>query len=215
MNRKIQSHVVFDLPTSYYPSEALTLDELAYWVAFSRFPGVGPVRFKLLLDFFENDVAAAWKAESKHLAEAGLDQKTIDKLIAHRNQVTPQHELDVLEKKHIRVITWKDANYPPLLRKIEYAPPVLYVHGTFTEDDRHFTLGIVGTRKMSTYGRQVTERFSAELAQGKITIVSGLALGVDTVAHTAALDAGGRTLAILYLQYQEEFSHRQVPGSTR
>jgi len=102
-----------------------------------------------------------------------------------------------LEKKRIQVITWKDANYPPLLRKIEYAPPVLYVYGTLTEDDRRFTLGIVGTRKMSTYGRQVTERFSSELAQGKITIVSGLALGVDTVAHTAALDAGGRTLAIL------------------
>ncbi len=197
MNRNIQSNVVFDLPTAYYPSEALTLDELAHWVAFSRFPGIGPVRFKLLLDFFENDVAAAWKADSKHLAEAGLDAKTIDKLIAHRSTVTPQHELEVLEKKRIQVITWKDANYPPLLRKIEYAPPVLYIYGTFTEDDRRFTLGIVGTRKMSTYGRQVTERFSTELAQGKITIVSGLALGVDTVAHTAALDAGGRTLAIL------------------
>ncbi len=197
MDRKIRSEVVFDLPTPYYPSEALSLDELAHWVAFSRFPGVGPIRFKLLLDFFENDVAAAWKADSKHLAEAGLDKKTIEKLIAHRSEVTPQHELEILEKKRIRVMTWKDATYPPLLRKIEYAPPVLYLYGTFTEDDRHFTLGIVGTRKMSTYGRQVTERFSTELAQGKITVVSGLALGVDTVAHTAALDAGGRTLAIL------------------
>ena len=174
---------------------ALTLDELAHWVAFSRFPGVGPVRFKRLLDCFDNDVAAAWKADSKRLADAGLDHKTIEKLIAHRNTVTPQHELEILEKKHIQVITWKDANYPPLLRKIEYAPPVLYVYGTFTEDDRHFTLGIVGTRKMSTYGRQVTERFSTELAQGKITIVSGLALGVDTIAHTAALTAA-------QLQYQ-------------
>ncbi len=197
MNRKIHSNVVFDLPTPYYPSEALTLDELAHWVAFSRFPGVGPVRFKLLLDFFDNDVAAAWNADSKRLVEAGLDQKTIDKLIAQRSKITPQHELEILEKKRIRVITWKDANYPPLLRRIEYAPPVLYVYGAFTEDDRHFTLGIVGTRKMSTYGRQVTERFSTELAQGKITVVSGLAVGVDTVAHTAALDAGGRTLAVL------------------
>ncbi len=197
MNRKIHSNVVFDLPTPYYPSEALTLGELAHWVAFSRFPGVGPVRFKLLLDFFDNDVAAAWNADSKRLVEAGLDQKTIDKLIAHRSKITPQHELEILEKKRIRVITWKDANYPPLLRRIEYAPPVLYVYGAFTEDDRHFTLGIVGTRKMSTYGRQVTEQFSTELAQGKITVVSGLAVGVDTVAHTAALDAGGRTLAVL------------------
>ncbi len=197
MDRNKQNTVVFDLPTPYYPSDALTLDELAHWVAFSRFPGIGPVRFKLLLDFFENDVAAAWKADSKHLAEAGLDVKTIDKLVAHRSTTSPQQELEILEKKRIQVITWRDANYPPLLRKIEYAPPVLYIYGTFMEDDRHFALGIVGTRKMSTYGRQVTERFSTELAQGKITIVSGLALGVDTVAHTAALDAGGRTLAIL------------------
>jgi len=86
MNRKIHSRVVFDLPTPYYPSEALSLDELAHWVAFSRFPGVGPARFKLLLDFFENDVAAAWRADSKYLAEAGLDKKTIEK--AHR---APSH----------------------------------------------------------------------------------------------------------------------------
>jgi len=66
---------------------------------------------------------------------------------------------------------------------------VLYLCGTFTDDDRHYSLGIVGTRKMSNYGRLVTERFAGELARGKVTIVSGLAQGVDTVAHTAALDS--------------------------
>ncbi len=209
MDKKIHGHVVFDLPTPYYPSDALSLDELAHWVAFSRFPGIGPIRFKLLLDFFENDVAAAWNAHGKHLAEAGLDQKTIDKLIAHRSKITPQHELEVLEKKHIQVITWKDAAYPPLLRKIEYAPPVLYVYGTFTEDDRRFSVGIVGTRKMSTYGRQVTERLTTDLAQGKMTIVSGLALGVDTVAHTSALDA-----ANFYSLYRNERNlSRTVAGA--
>ncbi len=197
MERKIANNVVFDLPTPYYPSDALTLDELAHWVAFSRFPGIGPIRFKKLLDFFSGDIAAAWRAESKYLVEAGLDQKTIDKLIAHRSTVTPQRELEILEKKRIQVITWKDDTYPPLLRKIEYAPPVLYVYGSFTEDDRRFSIGIVGTRKMSVYGRQVTEQFATELAQGRMTIVSGLALGVDTIAHTAALDAGGRTIAVL------------------
>ena len=104
------------------------------------------MRFKLLLNFFENDVAAAWNADSKHLTEAGLDAKTIEKLIAHRNRVSPQRELEVLEKKRIQVITWRDTNYPPLLRRIEYAPPLVYVYRTFTEDERHFTLGVVGTR---------------------------------------------------------------------
>ncbi|MBV9708164.1 MAG: DNA-protecting protein DprA, partial [Chloroflexi bacterium] len=90
-----------------------------------------------------------------------------------------------------------DASYPSLLRKIEYAPPVLYVCGSLNEDDNRFSLAIVGTRKMSSYGRQVTERFAHDLAKGRVTVVSGLALGVDTTAHVGALDAGGRTIAVI------------------
>ena len=189
--------LVFDVPAPYYPSDALSLDELAHWVAFSRFPGIGPKRFHKLLIFFDNDVLAAWKAESHQLSEAGIDQKTIEKFGAYRKTVTPQQELERLEKRRIRVITLKDETYPPLLRKFEYAPIVLYIYGRLAENDSRFTIGVVGTRKMSSYGRQVTERFTAELAKANITIVSGLALGVDTVAHHAALDAGGRTLAVL------------------
>ena len=189
--------LVFDVPAPYYPSDALSLDELAHWVAFSRFPGIGPKRFHKLLTFFDNDVLAAWKAESNELSKAGIDQKTIEKFIAYRKTVTPQQELERLEKRRIRVITLRDETYPPLLRKFEYAPIVLYIYGRLAENDSRFTIGVVGTRKMSSYGRQVTERFTTDLAKANITIVSGLALGVDTVAHHAALDAGGRTLAVL------------------
>lgn len=188
---------VFNSSAHYYPSDKLSLDELKYWIAFSRVLGIGPVRFQLLLDFFQEDVAAAWCADSKALAMAGLDQRTIDKFLAQRGAIIPQQELEKLERLRIRVITWKDLSYPPLLRKIEYAPPVLYVCGSLTEDDCRFSLAIVGTRKMSGYGRQVTEHFAGELAKGRITIVSGLALGVDTTAHVAALDAGGRTIAVI------------------
>ncbi|HEU5229530.1 MAG TPA: DNA-processing protein DprA [Ktedonobacteraceae bacterium] len=197
MGKKKCEMGVFEGTARYYPSEALSLDELAYWIAFSRVLGIGPVRFKLLLDFFKGDVAAAWKASREDLTAIGLDQRTIQAFLKQRATIIPHQELEKLERLRIRVITWKDETYPPLLKKIEYAPPVLYVCGTLTEDDRQYALGIVGTRKMSTYGRQVTERFAGELAKGKITIVSGLALGVDTVAHTAALDAGGRTIAVL------------------
>src|SRR5579885_2609023 len=197
MGKKKSGMVVFEGPARYYPSEALSLDELAYWIAFSRVLGIGPVRFKLLLDFFDNDVAAAWKANIQDLLAIGLDQRTIQAFLQQRATIIPQRELEKLERRRIRVITWKDEIYPPLLRKIEYAPPVLYVCGTLTEDDRQYALGIVGTRRMSPYGRQVTERFAEGLAKGKVTIVSGLALGVDTVAHTAAMDAGGRTIAVL------------------
>ncbi|HZR43031.1 MAG TPA: DNA-processing protein DprA [Ktedonobacteraceae bacterium] len=197
MSKQKRRMVVFDAAARYYQSGTLSLDELQYWIAFSRVFGIGPVRFKKLLDFFEEDVAAAWQADSKALTEAGLDQKTIESFFKQRATITPEHELERLEKLRIHVITWKDDTYPPLLRKIEYAPPVLYVCGTLTEDDRRYTLGIVGTRKMSTYGRQVTEHFTQELVKGKVTIVSGLALGIDTVAHTTALDAGGRTIAVM------------------
>lgn len=189
--------LVFDVPAPYYPSDALSLDELAHWVAFSRFPGIGPKRFQKLLTFFDSDVIAAWQAESNQLSEAGIDQKTIEKFVAHRKTVTPQLELERLEKRRIRVITLKDETYPPLLRKFEYAPIILYIYGRLAENDSRFTIGVVGTRKMSSYGRQVTERFTSDLAKVNMTIVSGLALGVDTVAHHAALDAGGRTLAVL------------------
>jgi DNA processing protein len=197
MRKQKMQMVVSDASARYYPSDALSLDELSYWIAFSRVVGIGPVRFKLLLDFFHQDVAAAWQASSTALAEAELDQKTIKSFIKQRASIVPQQELDRLERLRVRVITWRDEAYPPLLRKIEYAPPVLYICGNLTDDDRHYSLGIVGTRKMSAYGRQVTEHFAQELVRGKVTVVSGLALGVDTVAHTAALDAGGRTIAVL------------------
>src|SRR6266705_658069 len=187
---------VFDMPTHYYPSDALSLDELACWIALNRVPGIGPASFRALLDFFHDDVEAAWKAERKELAQAGITQRTIDNLLKLRSTITPQQELEKLAKLRIRVITWKDALYPPLLREIDDAPPVLYTYGKLTEADR-FALAVVGTRNSSTYGLQVTERIVTELAKGQVTIISGLALGIDTIVHTAALDAVGRTIAVL------------------
>ncbi len=186
-----------DTGARYYPSDALSLDALAHWIAFSRVFGIGPVRFQMLLDFFHDDAAAAWQADSTTLAQVGFDSKTIASFLKQRATIVPQQELERLERLKIKVITWRDITYPPLLRKIEYAPPVLYLCGNLTDDDRRYTLGVVGTRKMSPYGHQVTEHLTTELVKGHMTIVSGLALGVDTVAHTTALDMGGRTLAVL------------------
>src|SRR5260221_1466420 len=182
---------VFDSPTHYYPSDALSLEELAYWIGCNRVIGIGPVRFKLLLDFFHDDGAAAWQANSNELAQAGLDSKIIESFLKQRAAITPQRELERMEKLRIRVITWKDKTYPALLREVDASPPVLYIYGTFSEADQ-FALAVVGTRNSTTYGRQVTERMVSDLAKGEVTVVSGLALGIDTIAHTAALDAGGR-----------------------
>ena len=150
----------------------------------------------MLLAFFHDDAEAAWRADSKALAQAGLDQKIADSFLRQRVAINPQQEMERLSKYRIHVITCNDRLYPPLLKQIDYAPPVLYVAGTLSEADQ-FAVAIVGTRNSSLYGRQVTERFAADLAAGQVTVVSGLALGIDTIAHTATLDAGGRTLAIL------------------
>src|SRR5260370_19010967 len=186
---------VYDAPSHYYPSDAMSLDELAYWITFNRVSGIGPVSFKSLLEYYDNDLEAAWRADTKELAQAGLTQKTIENVVNLRTTSTPQRELEKLEKLRIRVITWKDKNYPPLLREIDDSPPVLYTYGKLTKADQ-FALAVVGTRNSTTYGRQVTERIVTDLAKGQVTIVSGLALGIDTIAHTAALDAGGRTIDV-------------------
>ncbi len=187
---------VFDAPMQSSSSDELSREELACWIALNRVAGIGPATFKELLDYFSNDVQAAWNADRKTLALAGLNSRVVQNLLQLRSTLSPIGELEKLERLHVRVLTWRDAAYPALLLEIADPPPVLYAYGKLTEADK-FSLAVVGTRNSSTYGMQVTERMVTELAQGQVTIVSGLALGIDTVAHTAALDAGGRTIAVV------------------
>ncbi|HLX55415.1 MAG TPA: DNA-processing protein DprA, partial [Ktedonobacteraceae bacterium] len=187
---------VFDSPERENAPDALAPEALACWVALSRVTGIGPVGFKALLDYFHDDVEAAWKAGRLELARAGIARRAIENLLKQRATITPQEEMQKLQRMRIGVLTWKDKLYPPLLREIEDAPPLLYLYGKLTEADR-FALAVVGTRNSSAYGKQVTERMVTELVRGDVTIVSGLALGIDTLAHSAALEAGGRTIAVL------------------
>src|SRR6266849_2097951 len=183
-------------PASDSPTDGLSPDALACWIALNRVTGIGPVGFRALLSYFHDDVETAWKAGRTELARAGIARRAIENLLNLRATIDPQAELERLEKLRMRVVTWRDRLYPPLLREVDDAPPVLYLYGKLTEADR-FALAVVGTRNSSTYGQQVTQRMVTELARGDVTIVSGLALGIDTIAHTAALDAGGRTIAVL------------------
>ncbi|MGH2478378.1 MAG: DNA-processing protein DprA, partial [Ktedonobacteraceae bacterium] len=170
--------------------------EAGYWLALNRVSGIGPVNFRLLLTYFQNDLAAAWRANSQELARAGLYQKTIGAFLAQRGKIEPEGQLELLAKEQVSCLTWHDPGYPALLREIDASPPVLYLRGTLAEADR-FALGVVGTRNFSSYGQQVTERLVTDLARGQVTIVSGLALGIDALAHSASLEAGGRTIAVL------------------
>src|SRR5437660_10434922 len=98
---------VFDAPSHYYPSEAMSLDELAYWITFNRVSGIGPVSFKSLLEYYDNDLEAAWRPDTKELAQAGLTQKTIEHVVNLRTNSTPKRTLEKLETPRIRLNTWK------------------------------------------------------------------------------------------------------------
>ncbi len=171
------------------------MDEKAYWIAFNRVPGIGPARLAALLELC-GSIQAAWEAPLSTLRQAGLDRRSLENLMALRGQVDPQAELERVRQAGVQVLTWDDPAYPARLRQIPHPPPVLYIQGELTPQDE-VAVALVGTRRASAYGRQVAETLARELAHHRVTVVSGLALGIDTVAHQAALDAGGRTLAVL------------------
>ncbi|NCQ16202.1 DNA-protecting protein DprA [Candidatus Falkowbacteria bacterium] len=171
------------------------MDDLKYWLAFSQFYKFGPVKFKRLKNYFP-DMASAFSATAKEMLAAGLDEKTAEEFIIFRRQIEPDKLIEDLAREKIKVLTIDDPAYPKLLKQI-YAPPfILYYQGQI-EAFSGFLLAVVGTRKFSSYGRQVTEKLVRELAFNNLTIVSGLALGIDALAHSIALEAGGKAIAVL------------------
>jgi DNA processing protein len=169
--------------------------ERAHWVAFNRTPGIAGKGVTRLQKRF-GTLEAAWTAPAAALAEAGLDRRAVAALETARKQIYPERELERVRRVGARAITWQDAEYPARLAAIPDPPPVLYVRGTLLHADA-FALAVVGTRRATVYGRETTERLCAELAAVGVTIVSGLAKGIDTRAHRGALTGGGRTIAVL------------------
>jgi DNA processing protein len=166
-----------------------------YWIGFNMVKGIGAVRFKALLDTF-GDAQTAWRAPADALRAAGLSTKIVENLVKMRSQVNLDHIWEQIQSQKIRVITWEDETYPRRLKEIDQPPPVLYILGELLPEDE-WSVAIVGTRRITPYGRQVTEEIASTLARNGVTVVSGLARGVDGIAHQAALNAGGRTLAVL------------------
>jgi DNA processing protein len=169
-------------------------DELKYWVAFSGIPGVGRVRIAQLKDHF-GSLQDAWNAPEGKLKQAGLDSRSADALVTLRPRISVDDEMERLERHGVDALICEGPAYPSRLKEIYDYPPVLYVRGKLPADDEP-CLAIVGTRRPTVYGRQVTEEIVADLARSSITIISGLARGIDSVAHRTALDAGGKTVAV-------------------
>jgi DNA processing protein len=171
------------------------VNEKAFWIAFNQVPGIGPARLAALIDVC-GSVEAAWKAPIQRLKEAGLDRRSLESVLATRRSLDLEAAWQRVVQSGARVYTWNDDDYPENLRQVPLSPPVIFVQGELVEEDR-LAVALVGTRQASAYGREVARGLASELAHNGVTVVSGLALGIDATAHEAAIEAGGRTLAVL------------------
>jgi DNA processing protein len=170
-------------------------NDLPYWVALHTVYQLGSARFALLERAFPS-MEAAWRADAGELAAAGLDARTIQTVQAARAETSPEAEMEQLAAAGVTALARPGPGYPDRLREIPDAPPVLYLKGSWLPED-DWSLAVVGTRRHTPYGHQATAELVEGLAQHRVTIVSGLARGIDTIAHQTALERGGRTVAVL------------------
>lgn len=164
-------------------------------VAVAHYPKLTYARFKKLWDYFTK-FEMVWNAEIFEFTQAGWEEHVAAEFIAWREHTSVEKIMARLEAEHIETVILGQEQYPTLLSEITDPPFVLFVRGTLPINERP-SIAVVGTRKCTTYGRQVTEELSRTLAAQGVVVVSGLALGIDGVAHEAALAAGGVTVAVL------------------
>jgi DNA processing protein len=171
------------------------MEKQAYWVGFNLVRGIGSVRMKNILDYYGN-LEIAWNAPATGLISAGLPARVVENFIQIRKSVDLEKVMEKVTSQGVKVYTWEDDDYPKRLKEISQPPPVLFVKGTFNVED-DWAVSVVGTRRVTPYGRQVAAEVSRFLAENGVTVVSGLARGVDAIAHQTAVKAGGRTFAVL------------------
>ncbi len=171
------------------------MTESQFLTAIYAFNYFGPARVNLLLSYFKK-AKKIWSAGTKEFIKIGISGSRALEFDNFRKGFDIEEYFKRLKKLKIGVVTILDSNYPQNLKGLDGAPSVLYYKGKLKTSDIN-SVAIVGSRKMTSYGREVTQKFSGELASFGVTIVSGLARGVDTAAHRACLDAGGRTIAVL------------------
>jgi DNA processing protein len=176
-------------------SEKVIEQDIRYWVGFNKVPGIGAARLRALLDYF-GDLETAWRASAHDLRQAGLDRRSVTNLLREREKLDLDAEVARLQRAQIGVLTWDDPDYPSNLAQVYNAPPLLYVRGRIEKRDE-WAVAVVGTRRASVYGKEAARMLGRDLAQAGVTVVSGLAKGIDTIGHRSCLDAGGRTIAIM------------------
>lgn len=157
--------------------------------------GINNRSIRALYNRLEN-ISEIWDLSMNELGALKIIQKSvIDRIIKHRNNKSAQEIFNQLQEKGIKVYTIEDDNYPERLKYIDDNPLVLYSKGDYIDEE--FTIAIVGSRKATAYGKWVCGKFTRELSKLGITIVSGLAQGIDTIAHTIALEEGTKAIGVL------------------
>lgn len=171
-------------------------DELAHWIALNQTGVVGPVRLEQLLSLFGTAEEAWLSVTPQSLSRLGWGSGVQAKFLQARRDIDPEECLARVVGGGFSVLTTRDTAYPPYLKEISDPPPVLYIDGD-PEVFAKGALAIVGSRRSTSYGRDVASQFSGELALSELVIISGLALGIDAVAHQGCLDVGGITVVVL------------------
>lgn len=174
------------------------VDEKRYWLGVSAFPEIGPMRFGLLRKYF-GSVKKIWEATGDDLRKIGLAEKTVRSFDHFRKTCDLAAYEKRLHEEHVAALILDDPYYPKLLKEINDAPFVLYVKGKKMDKpiDMEKTIAVVGSRKATAYGIDMTKKLVRDLVRAGVTIVSGMAYGIDAVAHETAIASGGKTIAVL------------------
>jgi DNA processing protein len=172
------------------------VEDFFYWLALGLIPGVGSTLIKRLLERFETPEAVFHAPAKELLKIEGLGEKVAGEIRKGPVEKVVERELHLLKEAGGAILTLKDHIYPKRLKDIYDPPALLYMRGEIKRED-DLAVSIVGSRKTSPYGRWITEKVSQELARHGVTIVSGMARGIDSLAHLGAISGGGRTIAVL------------------
>jgi DNA processing protein len=172
------------------------MDEKAWWLALHLVPGVGRITFKKLVGYFGHPRDVMGATAGQLMRVAGIGPKLAQTITGFQTPTEVERELRAVQAAGCQIIPQSDPNYPPLLKAIEDPPPVLYVKGEIGEPVAP-AIAVVGSRRPSIYGKVVAEQLVRGLSEAGVTVVSGLARGIDSVAHAKTLDHGGRTIAVL------------------
>jgi DNA processing protein len=185
------------------------MNDLKYWVAFHQVSGLGPATFAKIEARF-GDFETAWRASLSDLVAAGVPRKVAGETERFRNENEPDEVMGGLDNLGITALHLRHPEYPSQLAETSVAPSVVYVKGEMLAA-YELAIAIVGSRDATPYGLEMTRRISYDLARAGVTVVSGLARGIDTAAHRAALEAGGRTMAVLGSGLDRVYPQRNIP----